>query len=33
MIRRFYAFIFLALIIWLAFEVATPKAYFVPVVQ
>lgn len=30
MVKRFYAFIFLALIVWLAFEMATPRADFLP---
>ncbi|MBN8996378.1 MAG: hypothetical protein J0H94_14250 [Rhizobiales bacterium] len=30
MVKRFYAFLFLGIIIWLAFEMATPRADFLP---
>ena len=30
MVKRFYAFVFLAIIVWLAFEMASSRAGFLP---
>jgi len=30
MVKRFYAFVFLAIIVWLAFEMASSRAAFLP---